>query len=187
MMDARLIGRPSHPGGWQLPQDQLLPRGCAGEMFLSQGHDRCLAQDCGSSSQRSSLGWWLRGQLYIVQLCFRILRIVSSSRPPVKAERGSKSCKQTAREVSLACHYRVAAPKASVGFPEAGTSWDKWVSSRHAHHVDMKPGEPGLAAGCTRHSAASSRGRPPCGAADDLAGPSHECGSAVAARGPSLR
>ena len=90
MMDARLIGRPSHSGGWQLPQDQLLPRGCAGGMFLSQGHDRCLAQDRGSSSQRSSLGWWLRGQLCTVPLCFRILRIVSSSRPPVKAERVGK-------------------------------------------------------------------------------------------------
>lgn len=66
--------------------------------------------------------------------------------------------------------------------------WDKWVSCRHAHErFDMKPGEPGLAAGCTRHSAASSRGRPPCGAADDLAGPSHERGSAVATEGPSGR
>ena len=122
-----------------------------------------------------------RSAATLFRCAFESFGIVSSSRPPVKAERGSKSCKQTAREVSLACHYRVAAPKASVGFPEAGTSWDKWASSRHAHQrFDMKPGEPGLAAGCTRHSAASSRGRPPCGASDDLAGPSHECGSAVA-------
>ena len=65
---------------------------------------------------------------------------------------------------------------------------DKWVLSRHVHErFSLKPGEPGLAAGCTRHSAASSRGRPPCSAADDLAGTSHECGSAVATKEPSLR